>query len=104
MNRTMLKSLREKLMIFSVKQTLISEEFREIQTNIHFSEEGADSRIILVTSPSEGEGKTTIASNLAISMALQGENVLLIDANFSKSSVHSLFNIRNTIGLTDVLM
>ena len=100
----MLKSLREKLMIFSVKQKLISEEFREIQTNIHFSEGGANCCVILVTSPSEGEGKTTIASNLAISMALQGEKDLVIDANLRKPAIHSLFKIRNTIGLTDLLM
>lgn len=102
--RKTLESIRKKLVTLSMKRTLVSEEFREIQTNIHFSEEGADCRVFLVTSPSEGEGKTTIASNLAISMALQGENILLIDANFSKPSVHTLFKIRNTIGLTDVLM
>lgn len=102
--RIMLKSIQKRILPFSVKRTLISEEFREIQTNIHFSEKGADCRIILVTSPSEGEGKTTISSNLAISMALQGEKVLLIDANLGKPAIHSLFRIRNTIGLADLLM
>ncbi len=102
--RIILKSIQKRILPFSVKRTLISEEFREIQTNIHFSEKGADCRIILVTSPSEGEGKTTISSNLAISMALQGEKVLLIDANLGKPAIHSLFRIRNTIGLADLLI
>ena len=96
--------ISEKLVTLSMKRSLVTEEFREIQANIHFSEEGANCRVILVTSPSEGEGKTTIAANLAISMALQGESVLLIDANLSKPAMHSLFKIRNTIGLTDLLM
>ncbi len=99
-----LEMISEKLVTLSMKRSLVSEEFREIQANIHFSEEGANCRVILVTSPSEGEGKTTIAANLAISMALQGESVLLIDANLSKPAIHSLFKIRNTIGLTDLLM
>ena len=103
-NRKTLESIRKKLVTLSSKKTIVSEEFREIQTNIYFSEVGMDCRIILVTSPSEGEGKSTIASNLAISMALQGERILLIDANFSKPAIHSLFKIRNTIGLTDILM
>lgn len=99
-----LEMISEKLVTLSMKRSLVTEEFREIQANIHFSEEGANCRVILVTSPSEGEGKTTIAANLAISMALQGESVLLIDANLSKPAMHSLFKIRNTIGLTDLLM
>ena len=102
--RTMLKSIQEKFKIFQVKQTHIYEEFREIQTNIHFSEEGVDCRVILVTSPSGGEGKTTIASNLAISMALQGQKILLIDGNLNQPAIHTLFKIRNTIGLSDILM
>ncbi len=102
--RKTLDSIRKRLVTLSMERTLVSEEFREIQTNIHFSEKGANCRVILVTSPSEGEGKTTIASNLAISMALQGESILLIDANLSKPTIHSLFKIRNTIGLTDLLM
>jgi capsular exopolysaccharide synthesis family protein len=102
--RKTLESIRKKLVTLSVKRTLVSEEFREIQANIHFSEEGVNCRVILVTSPSVGEGKTTIASNLAISMALQGEKILLIDANLYKPTIHTLFKIRNTVGLTDLLM
>ena len=56
-----------------------------------------------MTSPNSGEGKSTTAANLAVSMAQQKENVLLIDANLRHPSTHFIFNIPNSIGLTDVL-
>lgn len=74
-----------------------------IQTNIKFSVAGEDSKIFLITSPSDGEGKSTTAANLAITIAQQKEKVLLIDANLRKASLHTFFKTSNSNGLTDVL-
>jgi capsular exopolysaccharide synthesis family protein len=83
--------------------SIISEQFRMIQTNIKFSMTEEKSRIFLITSPSNGEGKSTTAANLAITIAQQKEKVLLIDANLRSPSLHSLFKTQNSHGLTDVL-
>jgi polysaccharide biosynthesis transport protein len=62
-----------------------------------------DAQVILVTSPGPGEGKTTIASNLAIALAEIGRRVLIIDADFRRPRVHKFFGVLNTWGLTDLL-
>lgn len=59
--------------------------------------------MILITSPKSGEGKSTTAANLAVSMAQQDEKVLLIDANLRRPAVHLIFKLPNSVGLTEVL-
>jgi capsular exopolysaccharide synthesis family protein len=91
------------LVTSSYPDSIISEQFRMIQTNIKFSVAGENSKIFLITSPGDGEGKSTTASNLAITIAQQKEKVLLIDANLRKPSLHTFFRTSNTNGLTDIL-
>ena len=74
-----------------------------IQTNIKFMLVEQKSRTLLITSPRDGEGKSTTAVNLAVSMAQQKKKVLLIDANLRKPSLHTFFKLSNSNGLTDVL-
>jgi capsular exopolysaccharide synthesis family protein len=93
---------KRNLITFSNPESIISEQFRTLRTNVHFSTEGKKS-IILITSPSGSEGKSTAAANLAVSMAQQKEKVLLVDANLREPAIHFIFKKENTIGLTDVL-
>ena len=58
---------------------------------------------ILVTSPRSGEGRSTVARDLAIALAGAGEKVLLIDADFQNPSLHALVGTRNTEGLSSVI-
>lgn len=103
-NRKKLAATKKRSLItYTYPDSIISEQFRMIQTNIKFSMAGEKSGTFLITSPSDGEGKSTTAANLAISMAQQKEKVLLIDANLRKPSLHSFFKTANTDGLTDVL-
>ena len=57
----------------------------------------------MITSPRYGEGKSTITVNLAVSIAQKGEKVLVIDANLRTPTIHEIFGVENTIGLTDIL-
>nr|WP_231597535.1 CpsD/CapB family tyrosine-protein kinase [Bacillus sp. SA1-12] len=82
----------------------IAEQFRTIRTNIQFSSIDYKHKTLMITSPSTGEGKTTSAINLAISMSQQGDRVLLVDANLRKPTIHTSFNLKDSFGLTDVLM
>lgn len=81
----------------------VSEAFRELRTNLLFSGPETHRRTLLVTSPSPDDGRTTVATNLAIALAHAGRKVLLIDANFRRPTLKQLFKIENEGGLSDVL-
>ncbi|MED1205190.1 CpsD/CapB family tyrosine-protein kinase [Heyndrickxia acidicola] len=91
------------LITYTHPDSIISEQYRMIEANIKFSMDTMKSRAFLITSPSSGEGKSTSAANLAVTMALNNEKVLLIDANFSNPVMHTVFNVPNSPGLTDIL-
>lgn len=57
----------------------------------------------MVTSAGPGDGKSTTTANLAVVFAQQGKRVLLVDADLRKPTVHYIFNLTNTFGLTSVL-
>lgn len=92
-----------KLMTYMKPKSQITEQYRNIRTNIQFSIMGSDIRSILLTSPSPGEGKTTTLSNLAIVFGQQGKKVLVIDADMRKPTLHQVFQLDNHQGLTNVL-
>lgn len=60
-------------------------------------------KVIAVTAPRHGQGASTIAGNLAISLAQMGERTLLVDANLRTPKQHKLFGVDNSIGLSNVL-
>jgi capsular exopolysaccharide synthesis family protein len=60
-------------------------------------------RTLVVTSPARGDGKTTLAANLALAMAQQGKRVLLVDADFRSPSIQRIFDLRGKAGLGNVL-
>lgn len=91
------------LLTYSRPDSIISDQFREIRSNIQFLRDMKKKSILLITSPEDGEGKSTIAANLAISMAQQNEKVLLIDANLRRPVLHHIFKVSNRIGLSNIL-
>ncbi|MBT2642187.1 CpsD/CapB family tyrosine-protein kinase [Bacillus sp. ISL-41] len=74
-----------------------------IHTNLNFMMQEQKASTFLLTSPEDGDGKSTMIANLAVSMAQQKKKVLVIDANLRTPNMHEFFHTSNSNGLTDVL-
>ncbi|HEY2588536.1 MAG TPA: polysaccharide biosynthesis tyrosine autokinase [Tepidisphaeraceae bacterium] len=81
----------------------VAEACRMIRTAMHFGAAKHHRRTLLITSPSSGEGKSTLASNLAITLAQSGRRVLLIDADLRLPMQHKIFGAANETGLSTIL-
>lgn len=81
----------------------ISEIFRTLRTNIQFINTNKKTKTLLVTSTLPGEGKSWIASNLAVTFAQTGKKVVLIDADMRKGRQYGIFDIPPTPGLSNYL-
>lgn len=93
------QQLKKRLLTANDKSRL-AESFRILRTNLSFAGLDRPIRSIVVTSAVPGEGKTTTATNLAISLAFAGKRVLLVDADLRRPSVHKLLGIENGPGLS----
>jgi capsular exopolysaccharide synthesis family protein len=80
-----------------------AEAYRTIRTAIFFGTPNGTAQTILITSPEMGEGKSTLASNLAIAMAQTDQKTLILDADLRKHNQHNIFETSNEVGLTSVL-
>ncbi len=81
-----------------------SEAYRALRTSITFSSADRAPQMLVVTSAMPGEGKSTSASNLAITMAQQGTRTLLIDADLRRGLLHTVFGVPQEPGLSQVLL
>lgn len=98
------KQLKNKQNTIEMESNLsITENYKMLKNNIQYMHTNPDVKSILVTSTKEGEGKTTTAANLAMTMAKSGKKTLLIDFDFNHSSIHKLFNVSNNTGVITVL-
>ncbi|QIW21083.1 CpsD/CapB family tyrosine-protein kinase [Bacillus thuringiensis] len=94
---------RRQLIAHNKPKSPISEQYRNIRTNVEFAAIDTKIRSLMVTSPNPSEGKTTTIANLAVVFAQQGKKVLLIDTEMRKSTMHQMFQVNNIFGLTNVL-
>ena len=98
-------SIDRRLVAALAPQSLAAEQFRSLRTRVARAENGRALRAIIITSPNKGDGKSLTAANLALTMAQEyQQRVLLIDADLRRPSLHRLFGISDTPGLSDVLM
>jgi protein-tyrosine kinase len=85
--------------------SLAAEQYRSLRTRIKRVESGRPLRTIAITSPAKGDGKSLTAANLALTMAQEfQQRVLLVDCDLRRPSVHRLFGMSDGPGLADVLM
>jgi exopolysaccharide transport family protein len=82
---------------------ILPEAFRALRTSVLLSAAGRPPRTLLITSAQVGEGKTTVAVNLAISLAQLGQRVLLVDGDLRRPSAHKVFGQRDAAGLVSYL-
>lgn len=81
----------------------IVEGYKIARTNLVFSLAASESKIVVVTSWSKGEGKSTATANLAISFSKMGKKVLLMDCDLRRPNIHNLIRLQNNAGLSEVL-
>jgi capsular exopolysaccharide synthesis family protein len=81
-----------------------AESFRSLRTAIQVASQAGRLRTLLVTSPLFGEGKSTVAYNIAVAFALAGKRVLILDADMRKPRLHEFFSRPCSPGLSDVLI
>jgi succinoglycan biosynthesis transport protein ExoP len=84
--------------------SLLAESFRLTLTSLTLmNRNGSRPRLLVVTSPGPGEGKTTVTSNIAAAMAETGRKILVIDMDLRRPNLHRVFNVANEHGLTDLI-
>ena len=82
----------------------VSEAYRSLRTSIQYASVDYPIKTLLVTSPSPGEGKSTVSINLAIVLAQSGLRVILVDADLRRPVIHKRLNLSNRGGLTSLFV
>jgi capsular exopolysaccharide synthesis family protein len=96
--------LDSRLVAATATNSYAAEQYRALRTRIKQAENGRAARAILVTSPAKGDGKSLTAANLALTMAQEyHQRVLLVDGDLRRPTVHRLFGVSDGPGVSDVL-
>ncbi len=82
----------------------VAEAYRTLRTNVQFARMERAGKVLVVTSPTLQEGKTTTIVNLALTLAQSGQRTLLVGGNLRRPSIHRFFGIEREPGLSDILI
>jgi capsular exopolysaccharide synthesis family protein len=83
---------------------MAAESCRTVRTNLMFMAADSPNKTMVVTSANPRDGKTTVATNIAIALAQSGQRVLLVDADLRRPRIHKAFQLDNHTGLTSTLV
>lgn len=92
---------QEPLITMSKPRMPVSEAFRSLRTNLQFSGIEAPLKTLLVTSASPSDGKSSVAANLATVVAQSDKDVVIVDCDMRRPTMHKLFKLSNRLGLSD---
>jgi len=98
------ENARPELLVHTHPKSVAAEAARAIRTNLMFMSPDNPYRCLLVTSAGPAEGKTTVATSIAIAIAQTGQSVCLVDCDLRKPRVHAVFGERNDKGVTTALL
>jgi capsular exopolysaccharide synthesis family protein len=94
----------DELVTVSEPRSPISEAYRTLRTNLDFASLDLALKTLVVTSAGVGEGKSTTLANLAVVSAQTGRNVILVESDLRRPTLHQMFGLSNETGLTTVMM
>ncbi|MBZ0293335.1 MAG: P-loop NTPase [Anaerolineae bacterium] len=93
----------KKLLTNWSSRSAVAESYRTLQTNLISPADLGEDKALVITSPNEGEGKSVTAANLAVTMALNGLQVLLVDADLVQPRIHEIFQLDNEYGIKNLI-
>ena len=92
------------LIMLSDPRSAAAEAYRTLRTNLMFSSVEKPITTLLVTSPAEGEGKSTVLANLAVTFAQAGHKTIIVDCDLRRPAQHDIWKIPNERGLTTMML
>jgi len=98
------KGVKRRLTIVEAPGSAASEAYRVIRNSLDFINFEHDLKTLLITSSAPGEGKSSVAANLAMSLTQTGKKVVLVSCDFRRPTTEQFFPVTNTIGLSEVLL
>jgi capsular exopolysaccharide synthesis family protein len=96
--------LSERLVTLRDPTGAASEAYRTLRTSLLYALVDSPPKVITVTSPGPGEGKSTTCANLAVVLSQAGKSTLVLDCDFRKPVLHRIFELRNFAGVVDILV
>lgn len=96
--------LSRRLITVREPNSAASEAYRTLRTSLFYARVDTPPKVIVVTSHSPREGKSTTCANLAVVLAQAGRSTLLVDCDFRNPVMHKIFELRNLQGVVDILI
>ena len=95
--------LQQRLITVLDPTSAASEDYRALRTNLLYGLVDAPPKVIVITSPGSAEGKSTTCANLAVVLTQANKSTLVIDCDLRKPAMHRIFELRNFVGMVNVL-